>query len=200
MNPTSRASIFETDPLGVGGLTSRREFGRASIFEIDPVLSVGGLTSRREIVAAALTSRQGCAARHRDAATANLGGRRSSRSIPPSASEVSPRDVNLGRASILEIDPALSVGGLTSRCEIVAAALTSRQCCAARHRDAATANLVGRRSSRSIPHSASEVSPRDVNLGRASIFEILERRRSSRSIPFSTPEVSPRDVKSLPLL
>ena len=117
MNPTSRASIFEIDPLGVGGLTSRREFGRASIFEIDPVLSVGGLTARREIVAAALTSRQGCFARHRNAATANLVGRRSSKSIPHSSSEVSPRDVNLERALIFEIDPALSVGGLTSRRE-----------------------------------------------------------------------------------
>jgi len=89
--------------------------GMVSIFEIDSVLSIGGLSSRRDVVTAALTSRQGCAARHRDAVTANLGGRRSSRSIPHSASEVSPRDVNLGRASILEIDPALSVGGLTSR-------------------------------------------------------------------------------------
>ena len=116
------------------------------------------------------------------------------------ASEVSPRDVHLGMVSIFEIDPVLRIGGLSSRRDVVAAAPTSRQGCAARHRDAATANLVGRRSSRSIPHSASEVSPRDVNLGRASIFEILERRRSSRSIPFSTPEVSPRDVKSLQLL
>ena len=93
--------------------------------------------------------------------------------------------MNLGRASIFEIDPVLSVGGLTSRCEIVAAALTSRQCCAARHRDAATANLVGRRSSRSIPHSASEDSPRDVTPGKASILEIDTYLAS---------EVSPRDV------
>ena len=113
--------------------------GRASIFEIDPVLSVGGLFSRRDIVTAALTSRQGCAALHRDAAAEYLGRRRSSRSIPFSASEVSPRDVKSlpllrprVRAALLvtvpplrqtwegvdsEIDPALSVGGLTSRRE-----------------------------------------------------------------------------------
>ena len=111
-----RALIFEIDPVLASEVSPRDvHLGMVSIFEIDPVLRIGGLSSRRDVVAAALTSRQGCAARHRDAATANLGGRRSSRSIPHSASEVSPRDVNLGRASILEIDPALSVGGLTSR-------------------------------------------------------------------------------------
>ena len=141
-----RALIFEIDPVLASEVSPRDvHLGMVSIFEIDPVLRIGGLSSRRDVVAAAPTSRQGCAARHRDAATANLGGRRSSRSIPPSASEVSPRDVNLegrrssrsiphsasedsprdasevsprdvnlGRASILEVNPALSVGGLTS--------------------------------------------------------------------------------------
>ena len=121
-----------------------------------------GFTSLRNIVAAAPTSRRSCVARRHDAATADLEGRRSSRSIPRSASEVSPRDVNLGRASIYEIDLVLSVGGLTTRRKLVAAAPTSRQSCAARRHDAATANLEGRRSTRSIPYSASEVSPRAV--------------------------------------
>ena len=67
-------------------------FAPSSIYENDPVLSVGGLTSRREVVAAAPASRRSCAVRRHDAATANLGGHRSSRSIPYSASEVAPRD------------------------------------------------------------------------------------------------------------
>ena len=123
--------------------------GMVSIFEIDPVLRIGGLSSRRDVVAAAPTSRQGCAARHRDAATANLGGRRSSRSIPPSASEVSPRDVNLeGRRSSRSIPHSAS-------------------------EDSPRDVTPGKASILEIDtYLASEVSPRDVNLGRASILEV----------------------------
>ena len=113
-----RALILEIDLVLASEVSPRDvHLGMVSIFEIDPVLRIGGLSSRRDVVAAALTSRQGCVTRHRNAATANLVGRESSKSIPHSASEVSPRDVNLGRALIFEVDPALNVGGLTSRRE-----------------------------------------------------------------------------------
>ena len=130
------------------------------------MLSVGGLTSRRKVVAAAPASRRSCAVRRHDAATANLEGRRSSRSIPYSASEVSPRDVKSLPLTWKGVDlrdrSRTRRRRFTSRRNIVAAALTSRRSCVARRHDAAAANLEGRRSSRSIPQSASEVSPRDV--------------------------------------